>query len=45
MQRCGISSFHLREDKDIEDAVKGLSDFSVKYQTSADGALPVYKQR
>ncbi len=45
MQRCGISSFHLREDKNIEDAVKGLSDFSVKYQTAADGALPVYKQR
>jgi uncharacterized protein (DUF934 family) len=45
MQRCGISSFHLRKEKDIDDAIKGLSDFSVKYQTAADGALPVYKQR
>lgn len=45
MQRCGITSFHLREGKDIEDAMKGLSDFSVKYQTAADNAVPVYKQR
>ena len=45
MQRCGIDSFHLREDKDPEDALKGLSDFTVKYQTAADGALPVYKHR
>ena len=45
MQRCGISSFCLREDRDIEDAIKGLSGFSVKYQTAADGILPVYKQR
>ena len=37
MQRCGIDSFQVREDKDAEDAVKGLSDFTVKYQTAADG--------
>ena len=45
MRRCGISSFHLREGKDIEDAMKGFSEFSVKYQSAADGAAPVYKQR
>ncbi|MFT5132461.1 MAG: hypothetical protein ACI9SC_000926 [Gammaproteobacteria bacterium] len=45
MQRCGISSFHLSEGKDLEDALKGFSDFTVKYQTAADGAVPVYKQR
>ena len=45
MQRCGITSFHLHEDRDFEDAILGLSDFSVKYQTAADGALPVYKER
>lgn len=45
MQRCGITSFQLREGKDIEDAMKGLTVFSVKYQTGADGALPIYKQR
>ena len=45
MRRCGINSFHVREDMDYEDAMKGFSDFSVKYQTAADGALPVYKER
>lgn len=45
MQRCGIDSYQVREDKDAEDALKGLSDFSVKYQTAADGAPPVYKLR
>jgi uncharacterized protein (DUF934 family) len=45
MRRCGINSFHVREDMDYEDAMKGFSDFSVKYQTAADGALPVYKDR
>lgn len=45
MKRCGIDSFQVREDKDIEDALKGLSDFSVTYQTAADGALPIYKVR
>lgn len=45
MQRCGLDSYQVREDKDAEDALKGLSDFSVKYQTAADGAPPVYKLR
>ena len=45
MQRCGIDSFRLREDKDAEDALKGLSDFTVNYQTASDEALPVYKLR
>lgn len=45
MQRCGISSFQLREDKVPDDAVKGFSEFSVTYQSAADGALPIYKRR
>ena len=45
MQRCGIDSFQLREDKDAVDALKGLSGFSVKYQTAADGVPPIYKLR
>lgn len=45
MQRCGISSFQLKEGKDAEDALKGLSDFSVKYQSAVDGAQPIYRQR
>jgi uncharacterized protein (DUF934 family) len=45
MKRCGISSFYLRDDKDINAALAAFQDFTVKYQTAADGALPVYKLR
>ena len=45
LRRCGIDSFQVRADKDIEDALSGLADFSVTYQTAADGAVPVYKTR
>jgi uncharacterized protein (DUF934 family) len=45
MQRCGIDSYAIREDKDIEDALKSLQDFSVRYQAAADDALPIYRQR
>ncbi len=45
MQRCGIDSYQIREDKDAQDALKGLSGFSVKYQTGADGEPPIYKLR
>ncbi len=45
MQRCGFDSYAIREDKDIEEALKSLNDFTVRYQAAADGALPIYKQR
>jgi len=45
MQRCGINSFQLREDKDMQDALNAFTELSVKYQTAADGAEPVYKYR
>ncbi len=45
MQRCGFDSFDVRADKDIEDALKGLKDFTVRYQAAADDAVPVYKLR
>jgi uncharacterized protein (DUF934 family) len=45
MQRCGINSFQLREDKDMQDALKAFTELSVKYQTAADGVEPVYKYR
>ncbi len=45
MQRCGISSFAVREDRDMEDALNGLKDFSVTYQSASDGSLPIYKTR
>ena len=45
MQRCGINSFQLREDKNLEDALNAFSEISVKYQIAADGAEPIYKYR
>jgi uncharacterized protein (DUF934 family) len=45
MKRCGFSSFFVRKDKDIADALKAFNDFTVKYQTAADGAQPVYRLR
>jgi uncharacterized protein (DUF934 family) len=45
MHRCGINSFHLGEGKDLEDALNAFTELSVKYQTAADGAEPVYKYR
>ncbi len=45
MNRCGFSSFCIREDKDIEDALNGLKDFSISYQTAADGQPPIDKRR
>ena len=45
MQRCGIDSFQLCEDKDLEDALNAFDEFSVKYQPAADGVEPIYKVR
>jgi len=45
MKRCGISSFQLPADRDGDEALRGFAEFSVTYQTAADGAPPVYRQR
>jgi uncharacterized protein (DUF934 family) len=45
MQRSGFDAFVTRPDRDIHEAIKGLSDFSVFYQSAADGAIPVFRQR
>ena len=45
MRRCGIDSYAVKEGKDIEDALKGFAEFSVRYQTATDGAPPIYRLR
>lgn len=45
MKRCGIDSFQLRSDKDMEDALRAFDDFTVKYQTATDLAPPIYRLR
>ncbi len=44
MQRCGFTSFEIKSGKDINDALKGLKDFSVTYQASSDEPLPLYRR-
>ena len=44
MQRVGFDAFAPRADKDIHEALKGLSDFSLSYQASADEALPLFRR-
>lgn len=44
MQRCGFDAFEPRPDKDIHEALRGLSDFSINYQASADEARPLFRR-
>ena len=44
MQRAGFDAFTPRPDKDIHEALKGLSDFSLNYQASADEAQPLFRR-
>ncbi len=44
MQRVGFDAFAPRTDKDINQALKGLSDFSVTYQASNDDKLPLFRR-
>lgn len=45
MQRCGFDAFEPRADRSIEDALQGLSDFSVIYQADANEKRPIYRRR
>lgn len=45
MQRVGFNAFQVRADRDIEDALKGLKDFSVTYQGDVNDPRPIYRRR
>ena len=44
MQRTGFDAFATRQDRNINDALKGLTDFSEVYQTSVDIKSPLYRR-
>ena len=44
MQRVGFNAFATRPDRSIEDALKGLTDFSDTYQTSWDQKTPLFRR-
>lgn len=45
MRQCGFNSFAIREDKSVEDALKGLSGISVLYARSAIEPKPLFRRR
>ncbi|MGB8339592.1 MAG: DUF934 domain-containing protein [Burkholderiales bacterium] len=45
MQRCGFNAFAVREDKNIQDALKALDDFSETYQVSVEQPQPLFRRR
>jgi uncharacterized protein (DUF934 family) len=45
MRRCGIDSFAVRADKDVHDAMKSFSHYSVQYQGAVDNPLPLFRRR
>ena len=44
MQRVGFDAFATRADRSIEDALKGLTDFSETYQASWDEKMPLFRR-
>jgi len=44
MQRVGFNAFATRADRNIRDALKGLTDFSESYQTSWDRKSPLFRR-
>ena len=44
MYRVGFNAFATRQDRSIEDALKGLTVFSEVYQTSVDQKLPLFRR-
>ena len=44
MQRVGFNAFAVREDKNIHDALKGLTDFSEVYSNSWDQKSPLFRR-
>jgi phosphoadenosine phosphosulfate reductase len=45
LKRVGFNAFAVRADRDIDDALTGLGDFSEVYQGSIDQALPLFRRR
>ena len=45
MQRVGFDAYAVRADRDIHDALKGLSDFSETYQASVDQKVPLFRRQ
>ncbi len=45
MNRVGFDAYAIREDKDINNALEALNDFSETYQAAVDEPLPLFRRR
>ena len=45
LKRCGFDAFQLANDKELEDALTSLEDFSEHYQAAIDQPLPLFRRR
>lgn len=44
MKRCGFNAYAVHADHNIEDALRGLEDFSEPYQATVDRSVPLYRR-
>jgi uncharacterized protein (DUF934 family) len=45
MRRCGFSTFDLKDSVKLEDAVRGLRDFSTSYTSTVEEPLPLFRRK
>lgn len=45
MKRCGFDAYVIREDRDAEEALQSLKDFSEVYQAATDQPQPLFRRR
>lgn len=45
LRHCGFNAFAVRSDRNLEDALQGLSVFSDSYQSTAAAPVPLFRRR
>jgi uncharacterized protein (DUF934 family) len=45
MKRCGFDAYVIREDRNAEEALESLKDFSEVYQAATDQPQPLFRRR
>jgi uncharacterized protein (DUF934 family) len=45
MRRCGFDAFAIRADKNIHDAIKSFTHYTVRYQGAVDDPVPLFRRR
>jgi len=45
MRRCGFDAYVLREDQDVDTALKAFADFHETYQAAVDQPVPLFRRR